>query len=66
MKKLIYIFLLVTLGLSMGFAQTNIKIDSLLTLLKTAKDDTNKVNHLNNICREYLLKGDYDKALQLD
>ncbi len=53
MKKLIYLFLLITLGLSKGFAQTNAKIDSLLTLLKTAKEDTNKVNHLNKLCGEY-------------
>ena len=42
----------------------NAKIDSLLTLIKTAKEDTNKVNHLNNICWEYRKIGDYDKGLQ--
>src|SRR5665213_3139689 len=48
MKKIIFLlialnFALFTLNI---FAQQN-KIDSLLTLLKTDKADTNKVNHLN-------------------
>ena len=44
------------------FAQ-NPKIDSLLTLLKTDKQDTNKVIHLNKVCWEYQLIGEYDKGL---
>src|ERR1700739_2019380 len=30
------------------------KIDSLLALIKKDKEDTNKVNHLNNACKEYI------------
>lgn len=39
------------LGLSICSAQQN-KIDSLLSLLKKDKEDTNKVNHLNVLARE--------------
>src|SRR5438128_7168642 len=63
-KSLLFLFLLVC---SFVFAQKNpkwaSKIDSLLTLLKTDKDDTNKVNHLHKICIEYQNVGDYTKAL---
>src|ERR1035437_233743 len=44
------------------FAQQN-KIDSLLSLLKTDKEDTNKVLHLNRISKEYINIGEYDKGL---
>ncbi len=37
---------------SFSFSQQN-KIDSLLNILKTAKEDTTKVNLLNGICWEY-------------
>jgi tetratricopeptide (TPR) repeat protein len=37
----------------------NAKIDSLLSVLKTAKEDTNKVNNLNNISGQYLKISDY-------
>ncbi len=37
-------------------------IDSLETVLKTAKEDTNKVNTLNFLGRELINTGDYDKA----
>ncbi|HXP48884.1 MAG TPA: tetratricopeptide repeat protein [Bacteroidia bacterium] len=43
------------------FAQQQ-KIDSLTTVLKTGKEDTNKVNNLNALCRIYYRKGAYDKA----
>jgi len=43
-------------------AQQN-KIDSLLTLLKTDKEDTNKLKHLSNICDTYNLAGEYDSVL---
>jgi class 3 adenylate cyclase/tetratricopeptide (TPR) repeat protein len=39
------------------------KIDSLQILLKKDKEDTNKVNHLNNLCHEYADIGSYDTAL---
>jgi signal transduction histidine kinase len=42
------------------FAQNT---DSLLALLKTDKEDTNKVKHLNLISRNYELTTEYDKGL---
>ena len=45
-----------------SLAQQN-KIDSLLLLLKTDKADTNKLNHLNKLTREYNGIGSYDSAL---
>ena len=65
MKKVIIIFNLSFLILnSFCFAQQN-KIDSLLTLLKTDKEDTNKVIHLYNLCRGYELISEYDKGLAM-
>jgi serine phosphatase RsbU (regulator of sigma subunit) len=42
----------------------NPKIDSLLILLKTDKLDTNKVNHLNKLSREYINHSEYDEGLK--
>ncbi len=42
----------------------NKKIDSLLTLLKTDKADTNKVKHLNNLGQEYINIRSLDTALK--
>ena len=39
-------------------------IDSLKQLLLTDKADTNKVIHLNTLCREYLGQGEYNIALK--
>src|ERR1019366_9064393 len=44
------------------FAQTK-KLDSLLTLLKTDKEDTNKVIHLCTLCRQFNNVGGDDKGL---
>ena len=44
-------------------AQQN-KIDSLLTLLKTDKEDTNKVIHFNYLASKYRSIGEFDKSLQ--
>ncbi len=44
-------------------AQQN-KIDSLLTLLKTDKEDTNKVIHFNYLAGKYRSIGEFDKSLQ--
>ncbi|MES2837053.1 MAG: tetratricopeptide repeat protein [Bacteroidota bacterium] len=52
-------FSLLTLN---SFAQ-NTKIDSLLTVLKTAKPDTNKVKTLNLISRNYWKIGSFDSSL---
>src|SRR5665213_1639024 len=46
-----------------SFGQQNKKIDSLLTLIKIDKEDTNKVNHLNTLCKQYRLIGEYDKGI---
>ncbi|MEQ1733611.1 MAG: tetratricopeptide repeat protein [Bacteroidia bacterium] len=45
-----------------SFAQ-NRQIDSLLQLVKTDKDDTIKVIHLDKLSRVYLLSNDYVKSL---
>ena len=39
------------------------KIDSLLSLLKTDKEDTNKVNHLNKIAEKYWHLGSFGSAM---
>ena len=59
MKKLCCIFVF---AYSFGFAQ-NQKIDSISTLLKTDKEDTNKVTHFNKLCWEHFLIGLYDEGL---
>ncbi|MES2139576.1 MAG: tetratricopeptide repeat protein [Bacteroidota bacterium] len=41
----------------------NRNIDSLLILIKNDKADTNKVNHLNILSKEYINAGSYDSAL---
>lgn len=41
----------------------NAKIDSLLTLLKSDKEDTNKVKHLYTLCNNYRKIGEYSKGL---
>jgi tetratricopeptide (TPR) repeat protein len=46
MKKLIYILFFFIAGIAMQAIAQQSKIDSLLILLKTDKEDTNKVNHL--------------------
>jgi tetratricopeptide (TPR) repeat protein len=38
------------------------KIDSILTLLKTDKSDSNKVNHLNILSHEYIFINDHSNA----
>ncbi len=40
------------------------KIDSLITVLKTAIEDTSRVNTLNTLSRQYSNIGDYEPALQ--
>ncbi|MDP1745475.1 MAG: adenylate/guanylate cyclase domain-containing protein, partial [Bacteroidota bacterium] len=65
MKKLLICFLsciLILVACSIQ-AQQN-KIDSLITVLKTAIKDTSKVNALNDLSRQYSNIGDYELALQ--
>ncbi|MHB8260277.1 MAG: tetratricopeptide repeat protein [Bacteroidia bacterium] len=49
-------------GSGIGVAQ-NKKIDSLLTLIKNDKEDTNKVKHLYTLCKKYNEISEYDKGL---
>lgn len=65
MKLLKSFFLILTLSCSIeGFCQNeNAVLDSLLNELKTAKEDTIKVDILDNIIWEYL-SSDLDKALK--
>src|ERR1043165_1052025 len=42
----------------------NSKIDSLLTLLKTEKEDTNHVNTLNTLSRELSNNNKYDRGIE--
>lgn len=46
-----------------SFAQ-NRNIDSLLALLVIDKPDTNKVNHLNKLCREYIDIGEHVNSIK--
>ena len=62
MKKY-FLFSLLVFNICFAFAQ-NKNIDSLLTLLKTDKEDTNKVKTLINIGEYYSDKGEYDKSLK--
>src|ERR1035437_3180081 len=65
MKKISLILILNSAFLilnSFSFAQ-NKNIDSLHTLLKTDKPDTNKVIHSNKLSLEYINIGLYDTAL---
>ncbi|MES2836229.1 MAG: tetratricopeptide repeat protein [Bacteroidota bacterium] len=64
MKYKVLFFVVCNFAFSNVFAQ-NHKIDSLKTLLKTDKADTNKVTHLNKLCWEQQRIGNYDTALAL-
>lgn len=59
-KSIYYLFVIMILCQSAIAQQT--KIDSLLILLKTAKEDTNKVNTLNVLSKELINISDYAKA----
>ena len=62
-KSLSILFLIVIASIALQSVAQNKKIDSLLTLLKTDKEDTNKVIHFYIICKEYRKIGEYDKGL---
>jgi len=65
MKKLASIILIITVILLSfnSFAQ-QAKIDSLENLLKTATQETTRINTLNSLCWEQRLIGKYEKALE--
>jgi hypothetical protein len=56
-----YFYLFIGWG-AISFAQQN-KIDSLLTLLKTDKADTNKLIHLYKLSDESEIIGNYDDGI---
>src|ERR1035438_6240265 len=56
---LLLTFILLTI---IGYSQGQTKFDSLLTVLKSAKEDTLKVNLLNAICDEKINSGEYNEA----
>ncbi len=59
MKKLIVIFILIS---TCSFAQHK-HVDSLLKVLTNCVEDSNKVNTLNDLCKELRNVGSYDSAL---
>ncbi len=63
-SKLLYmpVFLAIILFPHFANAQNN-KIDSLKTVLQTAKDDTNKINILNALASNLIDKGGFDSAM---
>src|SRR6185369_8296346 len=67
MKKyfqLLYIFFFIVILLPWNLSAQNTKIDSLLTILSHSKEDSNKVNILNDIGREFINVGNYDGAIK--
>lgn len=52
------LLILFTAALQPAFAQSNKAIDSLMTVLKTAQEDTNKANALNVLCKQLARKPD--------
>ncbi|MDO9186307.1 MAG: tetratricopeptide repeat protein [Bacteroidia bacterium] len=60
----LFLSVLIFKGFSGVSVAQNRNIDSLLTLLKTDKPDTNKVNHLNKLCREYIDIGEHVNSIK--
>lgn len=60
MKKFLILFLILTSFVSFSQNET---IDSLLTVLKTAKEDTMRVNTLNNLSFQFSLAADFNYQL---
>jgi tetratricopeptide (TPR) repeat protein len=64
MKKLKRILSILVLIYAAGqFYAQNHQIDSILSLVKLDKEDTNKVNHLHSLCKLYQKENDYPAAL---
>lgn len=63
MKKYFAIYFLLILFVSSVTAQNNKIIDSLLIVVKTAKEDTSKAKLLMSLCKEYY-QSDYDVSLK--
>jgi len=58
------IFLIFLLQCSFSGHTQNNTIDSLQKVLKTQKEDTNKVNTLNELCNELRFINDFKNSLQ--
>ncbi|HWY33946.1 MAG TPA: hypothetical protein VNX68_04825, partial [Nitrosopumilaceae archaeon] len=56
------VFILLLFCYSVSYSQ-NSKIDSLLALLKTDKEDTGKITHLTSLSRRYNDIGEFKKSL---
>ncbi len=65
MAKIFKIIPFVIVLLSCKISAQNHELDSLNLLLKTALDDTNKVNILNKISWEVMNSGDYKKTIEI-
>jgi len=46
-----------------GYSQPTSTVDSLQTVLKSSKEDTNKVILLNELAKKFMVKGEYEKTL---
>ena len=62
MKKIIFLFLFFLAAQNL-FSQ-NSETDSLLKVLQTQKEDTNKIRLLNELSYKLILTDDYDKAMK--
>jgi len=61
LKKTVTLLTIILLGIN-GYSQNQRKIDSLLTVLKTVKEDTSKVYTLIAISKEKTNAGEYQEA----
>ncbi|MES2285998.1 MAG: tetratricopeptide repeat protein [Bacteroidota bacterium] len=64
MKKILTCFLFVLFLIPQSLMAQQAVIDSLITFLKTAQEDTVKVNSLNLLSTQYTNTGSYEQALQ--
>jgi signal transduction histidine kinase len=61
--QIILFWFLLQLPFTRHLAGQNHRIDSLLAVLQTEKEDTNKVNTLINLCKAYKYIGQFDKSI---
>jgi len=55
---------LISIFFSRGIYSQSTEIDSLLRVIKTSKEDTNKARALNAVSREFIIGGDFDHATE--
>ncbi len=65
MRKILLLLVLYSFSFSFGFAQQS-QVDSLKAVLKTEKEDTSKINTLNELCSTLSNMGDYSRAYLLE